>query len=332
MNKRQKERTSDRNGAGNNAKSERPSLPVKNKMAGDKNVLVEQPHPNSPGNPNAPTNAPLKKKLLQVKELTIGFLQYGRGLRQEAVYPIGGLSVDIGEGEIVAVVGASGSGKSLLAHAVLGILPGNALRGGSMLYRGETLTEERQARLRGREISFIPQSVNFLDPLMKVGAQVRIGLEKQGARRQQEALFRQYGLAESDGNLYPHELSGGMLRRAMFATSVREGVRLVIADEPTPGIHPEALEEILKQLKAFARDGAGVMLITHDLVSAIGIADRVAVIRDGKTVEIADAAAFSGRGERLATDYARQLWRALPQNDFDLAIAGEEMLRHAVEG
>lgn len=272
-----------------------------------------------------------RKPLLQVDRLSIGFSQYMKGTKQRLIQPISDLRVDIGEGEIVAVVGASGSGKSLLAHAILGILPSNARCGGRILYRGETLTEERKARLRGREISFIPQSVNYLDPLMRVGKQVRIGLEKDVAKQAQQALFRQYGLKLGDGELFPHELSGGMLRRVLVATSVREGVRLVIADEPTPGIHPEALAEILKQLQRFARDGAGVMLITHDLMSALDIADRVAVIEGGRTIEVAEAAAFEGKGARLKTEYAQRLWRALPQNDFDLEFQQKEGVRIAAD-
>lgn len=264
-----------------------------------------------------------KQPLLQVENLAIGFSQYFKGMQKRIIQPITDLWVDIHEGEIVAVVGASGSGKSLLAHAVLGILPGNAICEGRITYRGEELTEERKVWLRGREISFIPQSVNYLDPLLPVGKQVQIGLEKKEAIRKQQELFRQYDLQESDGKLLPHELSGGMLRRVLFATSVREGVRLVIADEPTPGIHPQALAEILRQLKQFAQKGAGVMLITHDIMSALEIAHRVAVIKDGRTVEISEASAFAGSGEGLKTDYTRRLWRALPQNDFDLEFQEE---------
>ncbi|TNJ62268.1 ABC transporter ATP-binding protein [Paenibacillus hemerocallicola] len=259
-----------------------------------------------------------KKRLLQVENLSIGFSQYVKGTQKRVIRPIADMHVDIDEGEIVAVAGASGSGKSLLAHAVLGILPGNAICSGSIVYRGEELTEKRKEQLRGREISFIPQSVNYLDPLMRVGRQVQIGLDKKTAQEKQQKLFAQYDLKKSDGRLFPFELSGGMLRRVLFATSVREGVKLVIADEPTPGIHPQALFEILRQLKQFAKEGAGVMLITHDIMSALEIADRVAVIKDGTTVEISEAAAFEGKGERLKTEYAQRLWRALPQNEFDM--------------
>lgn len=260
----------------------------------------------------------VKKPLLTVENLSISFSQYFKGTKKRIIHPISDLNLSIEEGEIVAIVGASGSGKSLLAHAVLGILPANAICNGSIQYQGKELTDERKIELRGREISFIPQSVNFLDPLMSVGKQVQIGFDKRQAKEKQEILFEQYGLKESDGKLYPHELSGGMLRRVLFATSVREGVKLVIADEPTPGIHPKALEEILKQLKQFAKEGAGVMLITHDIVSALEVANRIVVIKDGKTIEVSDVSAFSENGEKLKTEYAKRLWCSLPQNDFDM--------------
>lgn len=260
----------------------------------------------------------INKPLLQVKHLSIGFSQYYKGIQKRIIQPITDLSIEINEGEIMAIVGASGSGKSLLAHALLGILPNNAISNGEIIYRNEPLTEDRKVRLRGREIAFIPQSVNHLDPLMRVGKQVQIGLEKKVAKEKQEKLFKQYGLKDSDGKLFPHELSGGMLRRVMFATSIREDVKLVIADEPTPGIHPQALAEVLKQLEYFAKTGAGVMFITHDIMSALEIADRIAVISDGSIIEVSEVHAFEGQGDLLKTEYARRLWRALPQNDFDL--------------
>jgi peptide/nickel transport system ATP-binding protein len=261
--------------------------------------------------------------LLSVDNLSIGFSQYIGGLKRRTIQVIVDLNASIGHGEVVAVVGASGSGKSLLAHSILGILPGNAIMSGRMAYGGEELTAKRQAALRGKEIAFIPQSVNFLDPLLRVGKQARIGFDRKTAAARQRELFLRFGLKEKDGDLFPFELSGGMLRRTLFATCVREGVKLIIADEPTPGIHPEALNEVLTQLRQLADSGAGVMLITHDIMSALKIADRVVVIKDGRTVEVAEASAFEGQGEKLAAEYTRNLWRALPENDFDLMFAGD---------
>ena len=119
------------------------------------------------------------------------------------------LSLSVSRGEMVAVVGSSGSGKSLLAHAVMGVLPYNGKCGGDIYYKGEQLTSKRIKKLRGHEIVLVPQSVSYLDPLMKVGEQVaggkeRISLEKAGRQLAGMALIKKWII------LYPFELSGGM--------------------------------------------------------------------------------------------------------------------------
>ena len=106
------------------------------------------------------------KCVLSVKNLSISFSQYVKGLKQKTITPVRALDFQVNQGEVHAIIGASGSGKSLLAHAILGILPYNAICYGKMSYMGEPLTEKRKEMLRGKEIAFIPQSVNYLDPLM----------------------------------------------------------------------------------------------------------------------------------------------------------------------
>ena len=114
----------------------------------------------------------MEKMILTVKHLSVSFTQYGRGLRRREIQVIKDLSLSVSAGEIVAVVGSSGSGKSLLAHAVMGILPYNSRMSGQMEFDGRVLDEKEKARLRGKEIFLVPQSVAYLDPLMKVGEQV----------------------------------------------------------------------------------------------------------------------------------------------------------------
>ena len=257
-----------------------------------------------------------RQRVLSVENLSVSFLQYVGRLTQKKITPIGSLSVHVNAGEIHAIAGASGSGKSLLAHAILGILPRSAMCSGSMTYMDQPLTERRKERLRGREIAFIPQSVNYLDPLMKVGRQIRIGLPVKSAAQTERRLLEKYGLKQEDGSRYPFELSGGMLRRILFAASVREGVRLIIADEPTPGIHPEALSVILNQLRTCADAGAAVMLITHDILSALSVCDRVTVLQNGSAIETASADSFAGQGEKIRHPYTKALWSCLPVNDF----------------
>lgn len=110
--------------------------------------------------------------MLSVRNLSIEFTRYGSGRQRRTLHPVRDLSLTVEAGEIVAVVGSSGSGKSLLAHAVLGLLPKNARVSGEILFRDEPVTARTVARLRGRRIALIPQSVAYLNPLSKVGRQV----------------------------------------------------------------------------------------------------------------------------------------------------------------
>ncbi|WP_159548009.1 ABC transporter ATP-binding protein [Streptococcus halichoeri] len=257
----------------------------------------------------------MTKTVLSIKDLSITFTQYGRLLTPFRSTPIEALDLDIKKGELLAIIGASGSGKSLLAHAIMGILPRNAEVSGQMIYRGQALTPQRMKQIRGKEITLIPQSVNYLDPSMKVKHQVRLGISK-NAQQVQEELFDQFGLTKADGELYPFQLSGGMLRRVLFTTCLGEQVSLIIADEPTPGLHPDALQMVLKQLRAFVDQGISVMFITHDIIAASQIADRITVFKDGRAIETAPAHYFSGDGDNLQTAFARKLWRSLPQHAF----------------
>jgi len=254
--------------------------------------------------------------ILEVKNLSIHFRQYTNGLRRRTLEAVSGFTLSLNEGEVLAVVGASGSGKSLLAHAILGILPPNAERYGEIVYAGEPLTGERQAALRGKEIALIPQSVGYLDPLMRVGAQVRTAVRTGDPAEEQRKAFARYGLRAETEKLFPFQLSGGMARRVLVSTAVVSGARVLIADEPTPGLDPAALAQALGYFRELADRGAAVMLITHDIESALTIADRIAVFYAGTTVEIAPATDFAGDGAALRHPYTRALWRALPRNGF----------------
>lgn len=288
-------------------------LPVKKKKAEISTVRGEETlHGAAPALRPQGRPAPL----LEVRELSLSFVQYASGLRQRSLKVITDLNVVVHPGEVLAVVGSSGSGKSLLAHAVLGILPGNACLTGTIRYNGEELTPERREALRGREIALVPQSVNFLDPLMRVGAQVRAAARNGDAAAAQRRVFARYHLAPRDEGLYPFQLSGGMARRVLTATAAVSGARLIIADEPTPGLHPEVVQETLDHLRELAGEGRAVMLITHDIGTALKVADRIAVFYAGTTVEVAPVEDFTGGGETLRHPYTRALWKALPQNEF----------------
>ncbi|MEE0711341.1 ABC transporter ATP-binding protein, partial [Romboutsia timonensis] len=224
---------------------------------------------------------------------------------------------DLYEGEILAVVGSSGSGKSLLAHAILGILPDNATTEGNIIYKGKSLSLKDKEKLRGREIVFIPQSVNFLDPLMKVSKQVKISIEnKEKANKRQRYIFNKYGLDKKVDNFYPFELSGGMARKVLLSTALVSDCKVIIADEPTPGLDEKSLNEALKDFRNIADSGCAILMITHDIEAALKIADKIAVFYAGTTLEIANVNDFKGDGKNLRHPYSKALFNALPQNGF----------------
>ena len=202
----------------------------------------------------------------------------------------------------------------------MGILPDNAWVEGRLSFDGRPLTPDRQAELRGGEIALVPQSVAFLDPLMKVGSQAD-GHRKPRPTEKRRSLFRRFGLPEQTERLYPFQLSGGMARRVLVSTALLAGARLIIADEPTPGMSLDQAREALQMFRDLADAGKAVVLITHDIDLAFHFAHRIAVFYAGTTVETAPAEDFRRGPEALRHPYSRALWRALPQHDF-APIAG----------
>ncbi|WP_366346383.1 ABC transporter ATP-binding protein [Paenibacillus amylolyticus] len=278
--------------------------------------------------------------LLDIQGVSVSFRRARGWFGHEQTYVIQNLDLSINEGEIMAVVGASGSGKSVLAQAIMGILPANARLEGRISYSGEPLTPERQLHLRGDELMLIPQSVSYLDPLMKVGRQVQPITRNLGRKRRfmnqthlkktEQELTDRYHLPQETAGKYPFELSGGMARRVLMATATSGQPKLIIADEPTPGIHPEVLAETMKQFRKLANEGIGILWITHDITTALTAADRIAVFYAGANVETAQVDDFKGNGERLRHPYTKALWNALPQNGFQplpgsQPLAGQEI-------
>ena len=258
-----------------------------------------------------------KEPILSVKGLGVSFSQYTRGLRRRDLKVITDLDIDLYEGEILAVVGSSGSGKSLLAHAILGILPDNSSTGGDIIYNGKILNQKDKEMLRGNEIAFIPQSVNFLDPLMKVSKQVKISINnKKEANHVQRKIFQKYGLDKNVDSLYPFELSGGMSRKVLLSTALVSDCKVIIADEPTPGLDEKSLSDALRDFRNIADSGCAVLMITHDIEAAIKVADKIAVFYAGTTLEVAKVSDFKNSGINLRHPYTKALYHALPQNGF----------------
>ena len=258
--------------------------------------------------------------LLTVSNISISFTQYVQGLNQHVLKVISDLSLSVKEGEVVAILGSSGSGKSLLAHAILGILPENGNCDGDIAFKGEVLTQERKEQLRGKQICLIPQSVNFLDPLMKVGEQAIGDVPKEKreeAVKKQREVFSKYGLSEEVDDLYPFELSGGMARKVLLSTALLSNPELVVADEPTPGLDSQSVKETIKDIKQMAQEGKGVLLITHEIDVALKTADRIAIFYSGYVIEINKTENFNDVN-KLLHPYTKSLIEALPRNGFKL--------------
>ena len=247
---------------------------------------------------------------LEVKNLTIAFEMYEKGVKKHSLQVISDLNITVRPGEIHAIAGSSGSGKSLLAHAILGILPKNATVTGTMRWFGSDLTPEMQKKLRGHELALVPQSVTYLDPLIRVGKQI---CKDQEAAK---AALKRYELNDRAARKFPFELSGGMARRVLVSTAAATQAKVIIADEPTPGLSPDLAEKAMARFRELADQGAGILLITHDLDLALRYADRISVFYAGTTIETANASDFQ-KEELLRHPYSRALWRAMPQNKFE---------------
>lgn len=269
----------------------------------------------------------VNEPLLKVEKFSVKFKMYERGLRQKLSVAVRDLNLELNNGEILAIVGSSGSGKSLLAHGIMDILPSNAVIGGEISIKGEKMTPKLMDEKRGKEIVIVPQSVSYLDPLMKIREQVF----ETSDRTDYDEMFVKFGLTKEDSNKLPFQLSGGMARRALVMTAAVSNAELIIADEPTPGLNPKLAHEILAMFKEMANNGKGVLLITHDIDLVCEIADRIAIFHDGTILETTDVKNFIEGGDKLKHPYCKALWNALPQNNFAPLSSEEvnELCEHA---
>src|SRR5690625_937987 len=237
--------------------------------------------------------------LLSVQALHLHFVT-SRGV----VRAVEGISYDVHPGEMVAIVGESGCGKSVSALSIMRLLPKITARivGGKILFNGRpytTLFRSEMRSVRGKEISMIFQEpMTSLNPVLKIGFQLTEALymhqqiSKEAARERALELLRMVGIPDPERRLvqYPHQFSGGMRQRVMIAIGLACNPKLIIADEPTTALDVTIQAQILKLMKDLSRDlGIAMIVITHNLGIVARYADRVNVMYAAKMVEHADA-------------------------------------------
>jgi peptide/nickel transport system ATP-binding protein len=229
------------------------------------------------------------------------------------------VSLRLDPGEPLVVLGETGSGKSLLAQALMGTLPPELSARGRVRIDGTEHDAARPARFRplwGRTFAVLPQEPWLsLDPLMRAEAQVAEThalvrkLAAQDARTAAASDLAALGLDAAARRRYPHQLSGGMAQRVAFAAARAGGGRIVIADEPTKGLDVARRDEVARLLSRSLAEGGGLLVITHDLALAQRIGGRLIVLRDGAVVERGTVA---GVFAAPAADYTRLLLDADP--------------------
>ncbi|TDB87021.1 ABC transporter ATP-binding protein [Actinomadura sp. KC216] len=269
-----------------------------------------------------PAPRPDGAPLLQVDDLHVAFRVRGQDVRA-----VNGLSYTLAEGETVAILGESGSGKSVAAQAVMGILdmPPARVERGSVRLRGEELLglpERRRRAYRADRISMIFQdALTALNPVFTVGDQLREmfrvhrGLGRRAARDRAVELMERVRIPSAARRLgdYPHQFSGGMRQRIMIAMALALEPDVLIADEPTTALDVTVQAQIMRLLAALQDELAmGMVLITHDLGVVAGVADRIVVMYAGSVAEQAPARDLYARP---AHPYTRGLLASVPRLD-----------------
>src|SRR3954463_3399739 len=270
----------------------------------------------SPSLDPSPTAGPV----LQVDDLHVEFRT-----REGVVNAVNGISYTVDQGETLAILGESGSGKSVSAQAIMGILdsPPAVITGGGIHFQGRdmlTMDAEAQRKIRGPGIAMIFQdALSALNPVYSVGVQIgemfraHRGTSKKEAKQRAVELMDRVRIpaAARRVNDYPHQFSGGMRQRVMIAMALALDPRILIADEPTTALDVTVQAQVMDLLKDLQTEtGMGLILITHDLGVVNEVADRVAVMYAGRIVE-------RGTVDDVFTDaghpYTEGLMKSVPQ-------------------
>lgn len=260
--------------------------------------------------------------LLSVRDLRVEF-QTAAGV----VKAVDGVTFDVARGETLAILGESGSGKSVTAQAILGLVPRPAGRvtDGEIFYAERDLLREDAAyvrRLRGNEIAMVFQDpLSSLNPVFRVGYQIgemfrrHQGASRKAARAAAVELMSRVGIPAARERVddYPHQFSGGMRQRIMIAMALALSPRLLVADEPTTALDVTVQAQIMKLLADLQREeGMSLILITHDLGVVADVADRALIMYAGRVVETGDIREVY---DNSAHPYTKGLMASIPELD-----------------
>ncbi|MFI5802440.1 ABC transporter ATP-binding protein [Streptomyces sp. NPDC051561] len=260
--------------------------------------------------------------LLEVRDLHVEFKT-----RDGIVKAVNGVDYSVDEGETLAVLGESGSGKSVTAQAVMGILdmPPGRIPQGEILFEGEdllTIKEDRRRKIRGARMAMIFQdALSSLNPVLSVGEQlgemyvVHRGMSKKDARAKAVELMDRVRIpaAKERVGQYPHQFSGGMRQRIMIAMALALEPKLIIADEPTTALDVTVQAQVMDLLAELQRElNMGLILITHDLGVVADVADKIAVMYAGRIVETAPVHEIY---KNPAHPYTQGLLESIPRLD-----------------
>jgi len=278
------------------------------------NVTVSDPEYSYAGKPQG--------RLLEVKDLYVEFRT-----RDGVAKVINGVNYHVDAGETLAVLGESGSGKSVTAQAIMGILdtPPGFVTGGEILFHGDdmlAMKDDERRKIRGNGIAMVFQdALSALNPVYTVGFQIgeqfriRQGLSRRDAKRRSVEMLDQVKMpnAKQRINEYPHQFSGGMRQRVMIAMSLALDPEVLIADEPTTALDVTVQAQIMDLLAELQRERQmGLILITHDLGVVADVSDRIAVMYAGRIVEEANVYDLYARP---AHPYTVGLLNSIPRID-----------------
>ena len=263
--------------------------------------------------------------MLSINNLNVEFSVNHSVKNTQQLKAVNDVSLEIQQGETIAVVGESGSGKSQLFNAVMGLLPKNATVSGRVEFLGQSILDHSQSQLnqiRGKEIGMIFQDpMTALNPYLRIGKQLTEVLEvHQSALSKAEGKTRAIEMlnnvripnAEQRFNSFPHELSGGMRQRVMIAMALLCKPKLIIADEPTTALDVTTQTEIIRLLRQIHESqNTSIVLITHDLPLVAGLCDRIAVMYAGRIVE---SGTLNDIFQHAKHPYTQALLNATPHN------------------